>query len=157
MSNKSLIGSVVERKTSTWSNPPKPSAQTNLGFPSAQHRSKGAFARSKEKQRNHGTARLRDVPNIVSASVQVPGQEANPNNWREQMDTENQRRVEAMTEEEREEGKKQIYERFGPEIGSILKRAKERATSKKETEPKSIPASDARGTRDVCLPQGFLY
>lgn len=73
------------------------------------------------------------------------------------MDTENQRRVEAMTEEEREEGKKQIYERFGPEIGSILKRAKERATSKKETEPKSIPASDARGTRDVCLPQGFLY
>lgn len=153
MSNKVLIGSVVERKTSTWSNPPKPSAQTNLGFPSAQHRSKSAFARNKEKQRNHGAARLRNVPNIVSA----PGQEANPDDWREQMGSENQRRVEAMTEEEREEEKKQIYERFGPEIGSILKRAKERVASKREPEPKSIPASDTRRTHYVCLPQGFLY
>ena len=153
MSNKALIGSVVERRTSTWGNPPKPSAQTNLGFPSAQHRSQSAFARNKEKQRNRGTARLRDVPNIVSAPLQVPGQEANLDNWREQMREENQRRVEAMTEEEREEEKKQLYERFGPEIGSILKRAKERAVPKKETEFKLISAS---GTHDICSPRGFL-
>lgn len=33
--------------------------------------------------------------------------------------------MEAMTEEEREEAKREILDRFGPEIGSILKRVKE--------------------------------
>lgn len=146
MSNKALIGSVVERKTPSWSNPPKPSVQSHLGFPFAQHRSKSAFARNREKQRNHGTPRPRDVPNIVFSPVQLSSeQESNSDNWRGEIDEENQRRVEAMTDEEREEEKRQIYEHFGPEIGSILKRAKERAVAKDETAPKSIPAAIARG------------
>lgn len=146
MSNKALIGSVVERKTPSWSSPPKSSVQSHSGFPFAQHRSKSAFARNREKQRNHGSARPRDVPNVVLAPVQSSSeQESNSDNWRGQIGEENQRRVEAMTDEEREEEKRQIYEHFGPEIGSILKRAKELAVAKDETAPKSIPASIARG------------
>ena len=163
MSNKALIGSVVERKTPSWSNPPKSSVQSHSGFPFAQHRSKSAFTRNREKQRNYGVSRPRDVPNVVSAPVQLSSEQGlNSDNWRGQIGEENQRRVDAMTDEEREEEKRQIYERFGSEIGGILKRAKERAAAKKETASNlTIPVSIARGmclcllATVIFLPQGL--
>ena len=40
------------------------------------------------------------------------------------MEEENQRRVEAMTESELEAERKEILERFGPNVGEILRRAR---------------------------------
>ncbi|KAK2465275.1 hypothetical protein APHAL10511_002629 [Amanita phalloides] len=141
MSDKALIGSVVERKTSASSNPPRHSGQYS-GFPVAHHRSKSAFARNREKSNNHGASRLRGPPNVSSTGAQVLfAQPPVPDIWREQVGEENKRKVETMTEEEIKEEKRQIFERFGPEIGSILKRAKEaRERAAKETAARLIPA-----------------
>ena len=40
------------------------------------------------------------------------------------MEEDNRRRVDAMTEEEREAETKEILERFGPNVGEILRRAR---------------------------------
>lgn len=40
------------------------------------------------------------------------------------MEEQNRRRVEAMTEEEREAERREILERFGPNVGEILRKAR---------------------------------
>ncbi|GBE85474.1 hypothetical protein SCP_0706610 [Sparassis crispa] len=129
-----LIGSVLERKPGPFSAPSTPisSGSTKTGFPTAQHRSKSAFSRSREEKiRKNGLERLQGVP-IVQPVAQpaVPSNNqgsstADRESWRRQVEEENERRVEAMTEEEREEERREILQRFGQNVGDILQKAKE--------------------------------
>ncbi len=147
---------MFERNTSGPAVPPKPTSASSHGFPAVQHRSKSAFARSREDaQKPKSMSITREtrpqVPSVVT-SARLNGEKSEkptPVNWRAQMSKENEARVANMTDEEREAEKREILERFGAGIGDILKRArgtqepgavKDRwSTQKPRTPP---PASD---------------
>lgn len=63
------------------------------------------------------------------------------------MSEENERRVASMTEQEREEAQREIEEKFGKNIGEVLKRAKiARGADKGQTKPNASLEEDiARG------------
>ncbi|KAJ7245123.1 hypothetical protein B0H12DRAFT_1127908 [Mycena haematopus] len=154
-----LVGSVLERApiSSPSKFPPaSPFSQgpSKSGFPQAQHRSqkKSAFARAREAQAAASNARPdrtdRDyVPVVVPAKEPVK-EEAEQ--WRAQMSRENEARVSAMTDEEREEEQREILERFGPGIGDILKKVREaRAAAANAPIPSAIstPSSTRPASR----------
>ncbi|EPQ54872.1 hypothetical protein GLOTRDRAFT_121828 [Gloeophyllum trabeum ATCC 11539] len=132
----SLVGSVVERKPgSSSASAPKPKGPARNGFPTVEHRSKSAFARGREEaRRKGGSERLREVP-VVQATPREhsrAGAEKPPvtvdsteEDWRRQVSEENQRRVESMSEEELEQERREILERFGAGVGDILRKVKE--------------------------------
>ncbi|KAJ7619092.1 hypothetical protein DFH06DRAFT_1235276 [Mycena polygramma] len=133
-----LIGAVFERApASTPSTPFAPASKT--GFPQAPHRSKkSAFQRAREAAGASSSLKPRDhVPVVVpfkrEASRPSPSDEQptkDPDDWRAQMSRENELRVSAMTDEEREEERREILEKFGPGLGDVLKKVREaRATS----------------------------
>lgn len=151
MASKDLVGSVFERKSSSNSSGSNVFKRpTGTGFPSAQHRSKSAFARAREQRQQQQTNATEQpqsrsvIPPVISGqkaqsktsaapSVEIrPSLVASSDNdnespdWRAQMSAENEARVANMTEEEREEERKQIFEQFGPGIADILRRARER-------------------------------
>ncbi|KAJ6581338.1 hypothetical protein B0H19DRAFT_1369701 [Mycena capillaripes] len=134
-----LVGAVFERApTSTPSSPFTPASKT--GFPQAPHRSKkSAFARAREAAGSSSGPRDY-VPVIVPSKrpVDPPSEEApepppsdeRADDWRAQMSRENELRVSAMTDEEREEERREILEKLGPGIGDLLKKVREaRATT----------------------------
>ncbi|KAG5641607.1 hypothetical protein DXG03_004644 [Asterophora parasitica] len=128
----SLVGSVFERKSASHSTP-KTFTPSKAGFPAVQHRSKSAFARNREALRKAGASRLRDVPPVISAeTVQAP-KPVDPDAWRDQMSRENEQRVASMTEDEREEERQEIIQRFGSGVGDLLKRV--RLAREKQTKP----------------------
>ncbi|KAG6827138.1 hypothetical protein H0H92_013056 [Tricholoma furcatifolium] len=117
--NPPLVGSVFERKQTSHS-APKVFSPSKNGFPVAQHRTKSAFARNIEGLRKTGAARPKDVP-IVASSRQVQAlQPSDSDEWRDQMSRENEQRVASMTEEEREEERQEILDRFGAGVGPTL-------------------------------------
>ncbi|KAF8877152.1 hypothetical protein CPB84DRAFT_1795262 [Gymnopilus junonius] len=69
-----------------------------------------------------------------------PPTEPENEDWREQMSKENAERVAAMTDEEREEARRQIVERFGANVGDILRRASMART--KQQQEQSPPGHD---------------
>lgn len=156
----SLVGSVLERRpSSSPSAPSVPRSNVNGGFPPVQHRSKSAFQRAREDQRKAGgpSTRLFQVPTVVPASTTfkasvIKGDEDTSGSraiaeategWRKQMEDENQKRVEAMTEAEREAERKEILERFGPDVGEILRRAR---AAREAAQLKDVPG-DTRSPR----------
>ncbi|KAH9850156.1 hypothetical protein C2E23DRAFT_836503 [Lenzites betulinus] len=162
MTQSSLIGSILERKTTA-----KPSAPTQTtsktGFPAVQHRSQSAFARSLRDGQKPAAQRLREAPVVQSASSTKPpvaqstlSSVGNKDDWRVQMEEENRRRVEGMTEEEREQERAEILEKFGSNVAETLQRAREvREGKRRETEspsqevgvspsPSSSPPSQSR-------------
>jgi len=64
--------------------------------------------------------------------------------WRSQVDEENKKRVEAMTDEEREQERREILERFGPSVGEILRRAKEARETRERVTEKYPEQSDSQ-------------
>ncbi|RPD56637.1 hypothetical protein L226DRAFT_615407 [Lentinus tigrinus ALCF2SS1-7] len=122
MSQSSLVGSIFERKP--VAKPIAPSAPTtNTGFPAVKHRSQSAFARA----RATGSAkRAQQVPTVQSSAPprKDASQSSVPEDWRAQVEEDNRRRVEAMTEEEREQERAEILEKFGPGIADVLRRAR---------------------------------
>jgi RNA polymerase II-associated protein 1 len=64
------------------------------------------------------------------------------------MEEENQRKVEAMTEEERETERKEILERFGPNIAEVLRKARA-ARESAQAESHSIPERPSRLQADA--------
>lgn len=52
--------------------------------------------------------------------------------WRSQISAENEAKVQAMTEDERETERQEILKAFGPSVGEILRRAREKREGKKE-------------------------
>jgi RNA polymerase II-associated protein 1 len=143
-----LVGSVVERRpgASPLSETTFSALPGKTGFPAAQHRSKSAFARGRDELRRSGPLRPGDVPVVVpSGPTKLP---PDPDDWRNQISEENQRRVEEMSEEERERERQEIMEKFGPGVGDILKRvreARERQAGKgisKEAQGKATETTD---------------
>ncbi|EMD39597.1 hypothetical protein CERSUDRAFT_111906 [Gelatoporia subvermispora B] len=130
-----LIGSILERKPKTAPLSPSPKFNTSgkTGFPTVQHRSKSAFARAREGMKRQGPDRPREPPVVQQSSQpQVPPatpprtlQRSDTDDWRAQIDEENRRRIENMTEEEREQERQEILERFGPNVTETLRRARE--------------------------------
>ncbi|KAJ3572950.1 hypothetical protein NP233_g2738 [Leucocoprinus birnbaumii] len=130
-SGKFLLGSVIERKSKGPSVPPRSINPSVHGFPVVQHRSKSAFARSREEARKpiSISQEMRpQAPPVIVSDSQVSGdaepKEPNTDDWRAQMSAENEKRVAGMTAEEREAEKREILERFGVGIGDVLKRAR---------------------------------
>jgi hypothetical protein len=141
-----LVGSVQERRPFSSSTAPSNFNAIIIpktGFPAVQHRSKSAFARSREDQTKPSLPERRtEAPIAVSQSFKkYDGNEKNSSNfsrlaikvpsgnegrdWRRQISEENEKRIEDMPEEEREQEKKEILERFGTNVGDILRKARE--------------------------------
>ncbi|KJA17442.1 hypothetical protein HYPSUDRAFT_70687 [Hypholoma sublateritium FD-334 SS-4] len=119
------VGSIVERKPTTTLRPPKPFSSGKTGFPTVEHRSKSAFARNREGLRRNGTSKHQEVPLVEpSAKLASPPPLPDSDDWREQISRENEQRVAHMTEEEQEGERKEILERFGANVGDLLKRAR---------------------------------
>ncbi|KAH9060201.1 hypothetical protein EDB87DRAFT_1562157 [Lactarius vividus] len=153
---KSLVGSVFERQPRSSAAPPTPkSVGSNKGFPMAQHRSESVFARSRKAQQQSSLQLLRTTePPVVQLAPIIqkdtPSEGSEDNDWRAQISEENERRVAAMTEHEREEERREIEERFGKNIGEVLQRARRaREASPGQTKPATSLESDlARGLPD---------
>ena len=135
----SIVGSVVERKPTSSFSTPKAAVTGKTGFPTAQHRSKSAFARSELRK---SVSRPKDVPIVLPINVHPASTE--PADWREQISKENEERVADMTEEQREEEIRQILERFGTSVGDVLKRVRLARENKSITgkTPEPIDASE---------------
>lgn len=161
--NPSLIGSVLERKPSS----PKPPSQSRFsgainsktGFPLAQHRSQksSAFLKGREDGRRKPDERLDQVPPVISTPGLGPRTMQNgiqnatdtAEDWRQQISTENEARVQAMTEEEREAEIREILDKFGPSVGEILRRARDKREGKKEGN--SIGIDEGLSTRVILV------
>jgi len=168
-----LIGSVLERKRNAVAQPPKPIDSHRQGFPSAQHRSKSTFGRSRESARgpNHAANETRpSVPPIVVSNLQgtkeVESKKPIIHDWREQISVENETRVADMTDEEREAEKQEILKRFGTGIGDVLMRARQareknaqdrRPTQGATTRTTSPPAQSNVGHPLEELPEGVIF
>ncbi|KAG8963864.1 hypothetical protein FRC03_002483 [Tulasnella sp. 419] len=140
-----LIGSVVERNPSNakLSFKSQSTPDPSTGFPPVQHRSKSAFARAREAARKEtATSRHQQVPqpdsisrNIATESHSDGNAEVqnvdNDQSWRKQMSDENARRVENMSQAEREEERAELLERLGPGAMELLKKIKERRATPK--------------------------
>ncbi|KAH9480658.1 RNA polymerase II-associated protein 1 [Psilocybe cubensis] len=145
----SLVGSIVERKQPSSFPTPKPFSSSKTGFPTVQHRSKSAFSRNREELRKFGANRAKEVPSVLPSNKPLsppptpPTSE--PSDWRDQISRDNEERVAQMTEEEREEERRQIIERFGANVGDILKRARlaRTKTSQKDASEK-VPEIEVR-------------
>ena len=64
-----------------------------------------------------------EIPAPAASASAMPSS-GESNSWRTQVEEENQKRVEAMTEEEREQERREILEKFGPDVGEILRKAR---------------------------------
>ncbi|KAF8271748.1 hypothetical protein EI94DRAFT_519098 [Lactarius quietus] len=151
---KPLVGSIFERASRSPASSPSPpkSVGSNRGFPVAQHRSKSVFARSREAQQQPGAHPLRATePPVVHPTPiiqkHVSSEASEASDWRAQISEENERRVASMTEQEREEERREIEERFGKNIGEVLKKARiAREADKGQAKPTAILEGDlARG------------
>ena len=128
---KPLIGSVFERQPGP-SAPAPPVFQpigSKTGFPTAEHRSKSVFARNREARQQPDALPSRDsAPPIVQQTSRTeelrPEEEPNTDDWRVRMSEENERRVASMTAEEREQERREIEEKFGKNVGEVLRRAR---------------------------------
>ncbi|KAF8817072.1 hypothetical protein BYT27DRAFT_7204880 [Phlegmacium glaucopus] len=136
MAHKSaIVGSVVERKPTSSFSTPNAVVSGKTGFPAVQHRSKSAFTRNREELRKSTVSRPKDVPIILPTNGHPAS--AEPADWRQQISKENEERVAAMTEEQREEEIRQIVERFGANVGDVLKRARLARENTSNTRPSS--------------------
>ncbi|TCD62644.1 hypothetical protein EIP91_006597 [Steccherinum ochraceum] len=133
----SLVGSVFERKGgSSAPRPPKLNGTGTTGFPAAKHRSQSAFAKARnEANRADRPTRPQHVPAVEStrSSVTGPSTVTDTGDWRRQMEKENEKKVEDMTDEEREQERREILERFGPNIAEVLRKAREARENAQET------------------------
>ena len=155
---KPLIGSVFERQPGPSAPAPSVSQPigSKTGFPTAQHRSKSVFTRNREARQQPSVPPPRDsVPPVVQPTSRTeevrPEEELDTDDWRVRMSEENERRVAGMTEEEREQERREIEEKFGKDIGEVLRRA--RMARESHEKPKNAVAS-LEGDAAPSLPDG---
>lgn len=128
--NPQLVGSVFERSTSSkgaFTDSKHAGSSRATGFPTAQHRSKSAFARGREelKKRTEAPVRESTVPVVKSTLANSLVPETDTDAMLRQIDEQNARAVQAMTEEQREQERAEIVEQMGDGIGDLLKKARE--------------------------------
>lgn len=147
---KPLIGSVIERQPGPSAPVPSVSQPigSRTGFPMAQHRSKSVFSRNREARQQPAALQSRDsVSPVVQQTSRTrrlaPEEEPDTDDWRVRMSEENERHVAAMTEEERVQERREIEEKFGKNIGEVLKRA--RMARESHENQKNAVASESLG------------
>jgi hypothetical protein len=161
--SKPLVGSVFERKRG--SSTPAPFAPkaigSSTGFPTAQHRSKSVFARNRgTQQQSTALPSQAAVPPVVFLAPRteelVPPKELDTDDWRVRMSEENERRVAAMTEEEREQERREIEEKFGKNIGDVLRRARmaREAHERQKNAVASLEGDTSNGIVPPSVPPG---
>ena len=155
--NKPLVGSVFERKRGSSASSSPKAIVSSTGFPTAQHRSKSVFARNRgTQQQSAALSSQAAVPPVVQlapkAQEPVPPKEPDTDDWRVRMSEENERRVAAMTEEEREQERREIEEKFGKNVGDVLRRA--RMAREVNGKRKNVVASLEVDTSDKVAPPG---
>lgn len=144
---KPLVGSVFERKTGSSMVSPSfsKSDESATGFPRAQHRSKSLFARKRETQQQSVVPSHAAIPPVVQQVPRTQGQEEpDTDDWRVRMSEENERAVAAMSEEEREQERRQIREKFGKNIGDVLRKAR-MAREAHEKQEKTVASLEGDG------------
>jgi RNA polymerase II-associated protein 1 len=116
---KPLVGSVFERKPgSSMVSPSSPkSNESTTGFPRALHRSKSLFAQKRGTQQQSVIPSHAAIPPVVQRAPDT-------DDWRVLVSKENERLVATMTEEEREQERREIREKFGKNIGDVLRKAR---------------------------------
>jgi RNA polymerase II-associated protein 1 len=142
---KPLVGSVFERKPgSSMVSPSSPkSNESATGFPRAVHRSKSHFARKRGTQQQSVIPSHAAIPPVVQRAPRTQNQEgSDADDWRVRMSEENERLVAAMTEEEREQERSQIGEKFGKNIGDVLRKAR----MAREAHGKTVASLEGDGT-----------
>ena len=135
-SDRPIVGSVFERKTSAFSAVKHPtlSGSSRTGFPTVQHRSKSAFAHGRDELKRNastGITRAKNIP-VVQPVSNGSGRNGgpfrkhtiDPDDLRRQISEENEKMVEGMTKEERDQERREIIEQFGMDVGDILQRAR---------------------------------
>lgn len=132
-----MLGSVVERKPTSSLSRPSTATSNKTGFPSVQHRSKSAFARNRGEEQNNSE---RVTRSLNEASTLPAGDD-----WRDRMSKENEERVASMDNDEREDEKRQILDRFGANIGDVLKRARLVREHRKQSEKQPEPLNVSQG------------
>lgn len=147
--DRSLIGSVFERKASTAPTAPSPrfTHTPGSGFPAVHHRSKSAFARAREEEKSSGNARPTTVPSVLPTrpaeqSLSRDLAPANDDAIRRQISEENERRVANMSEDEREQERREIIDQLGNGVGDLLERvraARSRNAAKASAVPDGMP------------------
>ncbi|KAI0058241.1 hypothetical protein BV25DRAFT_1919451 [Artomyces pyxidatus] len=141
--NKPLIGAVFERKPSSSVPAPFNSSSKTTGFPAVQHRSTSAFARGREKAKAPAPAPDRNAP---PPSVQPAA------DWRAQVSADNERRVAAMSAEERAREKADLEEQFGQGIGDLMRRIRA-AREARERQQQRAQSPVHKPVPDAHLPQ----
>lgn len=138
--NVQLIGSVLER-TPGSAPPSLRSAAPKTGFPPVEHRTKSAFARSRDlsKKSTPNDERPTQPPIIIPERPNLqndpPPSASDESKWREDISRENERIVANMSPEELELERQAILERFGVGVGAILQRARQnRGSGRNEQE-----------------------
>ena len=133
-----MLGSVVERKPTSSLSRPSTVNSNRTGFPSVQHRSKSAFARNRGEKQNNSD---RSVTQSLNETSTLPALD----DWRDRISKENEERVASMDNDERQDEKRQILERFGANIGDVLKRARLAREQRKQSEKQPEPLNVSQG------------
>lgn len=140
----SLVGGIVERKSTPGAAPTTPSAPSgSRGFPVAKHRSQSAFARSRQSKADASTTRSRptSVPVVQPTGTLVPHSngistlpgasslsalraDGDTQDWRAQMSEQNADTVERMSDEQRQQAISEIFDTLGDGVGDLLQRAR---------------------------------
>lgn len=151
---RSLVGSVVERKTPsslTGTTSSRFAATPNTGFPAVQHRTKSAFARGREEAKGNSGARSNQVPSV--GPLKPPETNSIPTSaedLRRQISEENDKRVASMTPEEIEEGRQTILEQLGSGANDLFRRVHEAKLRKLAQEAAIRDADKETPTEKVC-------
>ena len=140
---KPLVGSVFERKPGSSMvslSSPKPN-ESATGFPRALHRS-SLFARKRGTQQQSAIPSHAAIPPVVQRAPRPQEQEEpDTDDWRVRMSEENEKLVAAMTEEDREQERRHIREKFGKNIGDVLRKAR-MAREAHEKQEKTVASGD---------------
>jgi len=145
--NVQLVGSVLERTPGPTSSSFRSSAP-KTGFPPVQHRTKSAFARSRDpsKQSSPDGDRPSQPPPVTSGHPEPsnvpPPSTSEETKWREEISRENEKVLANMSSEERELERQVILERFGSGVGAILERARRNREMRREIE--QVPGSPGK-------------
>lgn len=126
-----MIGGIKERAVSNAKLPVPPTPARITGFPRAEHRSrkKSSFLKHREELNWEGDAGDVQPSSPPPSSSSAPrsssdGDVSTQANLYDEMSERNAETVKSMTEEEREQSRQEIVERFGFDIGERLKRAR---------------------------------
>ncbi|KAF8319017.1 hypothetical protein DL93DRAFT_265421 [Clavulina sp. PMI_390] len=154
-----MIGGIKERTSSSRNPPAAPTPGRSTGFPRAEHRSKkSAFMQSRQQQSEKSAERqssLSDAPPKIASSSSAsdfvletsisPPQSNGTNDG--DYSKQNTEKVEAMSEEQIEKERQEIFDRFGPGIAERLRRAREAQKRRASSEPDQLdPLSDVQAT-----------